>query len=374
MNEQLRLETLRRFDIVGSPPEPPFARLTSLAAELLKTPIAQLSFVDEDRIWFKAEHGVTEGHMDRVPGFCASCIEHDRPWVVPDASVHEVAKNHPFVRTAGVRYYAGASLRTVDGYNLGALCVLDRQPRQPSRRELTTLAHLADIVMDEVELRRQLKRCHVEHAVELAKRELREDRIKALNRELAHRTKNLLATIHAIVRQTATISSDTYPKHLGDRILALASTHDLIIADNWRGVTLEALVSRQMEAATDKRRLTTSGPNVLLSASAAQNLGLALHELVANSLAHGALASSGHIQVSWTVDVAPEQTFLSLTLRDVGRFEQTAGPKGFGLLVLEKLTPLALGGEAAWIAGPEGVTWSLHCPLGSLEPAQSANV
>lgn len=372
MNEQLRLEALHRYDIVGTTPEEPFARLTSLAAEVLKTPIAQLSFVAEDRIWFKAEHGVTERHMDRVPGFCASCIEHDRPWVVSDASVHEVAKNHPFVRTAGLRYYAGAPLRTADGYNLGALCVLDKEPRQPSPQELTTLAHLADIVMDEVELRSQLKRCHVEHAAELAKRELREDRIKALNRELAHRSKNLLAMIHAIVRQTATVSNETYPKRLGDRILALASTHDLIIADDWEGVTLEDLVSRQVEAATDVKRLTQSGPKVLLTASAAQNLGLAFHELVANSRAHGALASSGHIQVSWTVDETAKPPVFVLTWRDIGGLGHTGGAKGFGLLVLEKLTPLALGGEAVWSAEPDGAAWTMRCPLRAL--VQTVNV
>src|SRR3546814_569788 len=85
-NEAQRLDAVRRYDILDTPPDGTFDRVTALAADLLSVPISIISIVDEDRIWFKSHHGIDTGQIDRGPGLCASAILHEDPWILTDAS------------------------------------------------------------------------------------------------------------------------------------------------------------------------------------------------------------------------------------------------------------------------------------------------
>lgn len=154
-HEQDRLDAVRRYDILDAPPDGAFDRIAALAARLLGVPIAIVSIVDTDRIWFASHHGLDVRQVGRDPGLCASCILGSEPWIVTDASVDPRALANPLVAgELGLRFYAGAPLTTHDGYNLGTLCVIDQQPREITPDETRLLTELADMVMDELELRR----------------------------------------------------------------------------------------------------------------------------------------------------------------------------------------------------------------------------
>jgi sigma-B regulation protein RsbU (phosphoserine phosphatase) len=154
-----RLAAVQRYDVLDTPPDGAFDRITALAARLLKMPVAIVSIVDADRIWFKSHHGLDVDQIDREPGLCASAILHDGPWLVNDARVDPRTLANPLVAgEMGVGFYAGVPLTTHDGYNLGTLCVLDLQPRQLAEDEVATLSDLAALVMDELELRLSARR------------------------------------------------------------------------------------------------------------------------------------------------------------------------------------------------------------------------
>lgn len=153
-NEERRRAAVCRYEVLDTPPDGAFDRITKLAAQHFGVPVSIVSIVDSDRIWFKSRHGVEVDEIGRDPGLCASAILGDEPWVVEDAAVDPRAMANPLVAgEMGLRFYAGAPLRTQDGFNLGTLCVIDRQPREFSARDAEVLADLADVVVDELELR-----------------------------------------------------------------------------------------------------------------------------------------------------------------------------------------------------------------------------
>jgi phosphoserine phosphatase RsbU/P len=154
-DEEARLSAVRHFRILDTPPDGSFDRITALAARLLRAPIAIVSIVDRDRIWFKSRYGLADvEQIGRDPGLCASAILRDEPWVVTDAATDPRALANPLVAGSfGLRFYAGVPLTTTEGYNLGTLCVIDHEPREITDDELMTLQDLARLVMDQLELR-----------------------------------------------------------------------------------------------------------------------------------------------------------------------------------------------------------------------------
>lgn len=172
-HEEARLAALRRYDILDTPPDGAFDRITSLAASLFSVPISIISLVDTDRIWFKSRHGIDVDQIDREPGLCASAIVHDDEWVLTDASKDVRSLANPLVAgDFGLRFYAGVPLKTSDGHNLGTLCVIDREPREVVPEEqIGHLKDLAALVMDEMELRIAARRKHEEMSRALAERD-----------------------------------------------------------------------------------------------------------------------------------------------------------------------------------------------------------
>jgi GAF domain-containing protein len=182
-NEQERLAAVRRYDVLDTPPDGAFDRVTRLASTLLDMPIAIVSIVDTDRIWFKSAHGL-EGvdEIGRDAGLCASAILQDGSWIVDDAVIDPRSLANPLVAgDFGLRFYAGVPLTTSDGFNLGTLCVIDREPRGFSPEHERVLADLAAIVVDELELRLAARaaRDRVEGSARRAT-ELNDDVVQAL--------------------------------------------------------------------------------------------------------------------------------------------------------------------------------------------------
>lgn len=155
-DEAARLEAVHRYQILDTPQDGAFDRITSLASRLFSVPIAIVSVVDQDRIWFKSHHGLDVDEVDREPGLCASAILQNEPWIIEDARLDSRALSNPLVLgELGLQFYAGIPLHTRDGYNLGTLCIIDRHPRTLSHQDLTTLEDLAAIVMHDLEQRMQ---------------------------------------------------------------------------------------------------------------------------------------------------------------------------------------------------------------------------
>ncbi len=153
--ELARLRALERYAILDTLPEEAFDRLATLAARLFTAPMALISLVDQDRQWFKACMGMDLRETDRSLSFCAHALHSPEVLVIPDALQDpRFAQNALVTGHPNIRFYAGAPLRTPDGFTLGTLCVLSDVPREGiSDLERCTLQDLAAMVMDELELR-----------------------------------------------------------------------------------------------------------------------------------------------------------------------------------------------------------------------------
>ncbi|TVQ05376.1 MAG: PAS domain S-box protein [Leptolyngbya sp. DLM2.Bin27] len=154
-NEAGRLEALRRYGILDTPPEAEFDRITALAARLFDAPIALISLVDQDRTWFKSYHGTELREIQRHSSFCSRALLSESGLVVLDLYQDPKFADSPLAQTESpLRFYAGAPLRNQDGFALGTLCILDTQPREEfSDDQRAMLSNLAAMVVDELELR-----------------------------------------------------------------------------------------------------------------------------------------------------------------------------------------------------------------------------
>ncbi|HEU5264996.1 MAG TPA: sigma 54-interacting transcriptional regulator [Gaiellaceae bacterium] len=153
------LEALRRTDLLDSPPEEAFDRLTWLASSLLRASVAYVSLVDDHRQFFKSQIGLDEplATARETPlshSFCKHAVESREPLVVADARVHPTLRDHPAVSEHGIVAYAGIPLMTSEGQALGAFCVAEKEPRVWSEEELAILRTLASATVSEIELRR----------------------------------------------------------------------------------------------------------------------------------------------------------------------------------------------------------------------------
>ena len=124
-------------------------------------------------------------------------------------------------------------------------------------------------------------------AVDITSRKAGEAHLRDIMRELTHRSKNLLAVIQAMARQTArhTVTTEAFLEQFSARVQALAASHDLLVQESWHGASLSELVRSQLGHYLDREgsQVTVDGPALLLNPEAAQSLSLAIHELATNS-------------------------------------------------------------------------------------------
>ncbi len=190
-NEAERLQALHQLDILDTPPEAAFDRITRLAAQLFEVPIALVSLVDRDRQWFKSCYGLDTRQTDRELSFCAHAILHDEVFVVPDATQDaRFADNRLVTQTPNIRFYAGAPLKSRDGFNLGSLCIMDTAPRQFSTEQAAALCDLAAVVVDELELRGAARGLQNE----VAERQKTEERLRLLESVVVNANDAILIT------------------------------------------------------------------------------------------------------------------------------------------------------------------------------------
>ena len=197
---------------------------------------------------------------------------------------------------------------------------------------------------------------------------------RLLDREVNHRSKNLLAVVDSIIRQTAKQSSgEDLTRRITQRLRALAANQDLLIESSWRGAEMRELVTSQLvhiDGLVDTR-VSLSGESLVVTPVAAQALGMAIHELALNAVAFGALTSpEGRVAVDWRLEQPADGPMLVVTWRETGGPPVTRPERtGFGTTIIERITGQALGGEVTVTYAPSGLQWEVRAPAAALVDA-----
>jgi PAS domain S-box-containing protein len=202
-------------------------------------------------------------------------------------------------------------------------------------------------------------------AVEITERKEAENQLRLLLRELTHRSKNQLAVIQAIARQTAsrTKTVEDFLERFGARLVAIGCSQDLLVADNWHGASLRTLVEQQLNIHTDgaSPQIAIDGEDVMLKPEAVQNLGLALHELATNAQKYGALSSErGRVHIHW--QFCDSAKLKLIWEEEGGPVVSTPERSGFGRAMIESVVGKALEGEVKLSFPPNGVRCVIVIP------------
>jgi two-component sensor histidine kinase len=199
-------------------------------------------------------------------------------------------------------------------------------------------------------------------AQDMTDQKAHEEQVHLLMREINHRAKNMLSLVQAIARQTAARAPEDFIERFTERIQALASNQDLLVRNEWQGVDVEDLVRAQLAYFADLvgSRITVHGSPVRLNATAAQAIGLALHELATNAGKYGALSvDAGDVDVCWRLD---GDVFAMTWTECNGPAVSPPGRRGFGSTVVDSMVKQTVNGEVQLVYAPSGVVWSLTCP------------
>ncbi|MEO8812898.1 MAG: histidine kinase dimerization/phosphoacceptor domain -containing protein [Caulobacteraceae bacterium] len=290
-NEAQRMAAVRRYDILDTPPDGAFDRITAIAARVFDVPISIISIVDSDRIWFKSHHGLKVTQIGRDPGLCASAILSSDPHILPDAKVDPRALANPLVAgDFGLRFYVGVPLKTADGHNLGTLCVIDKTPRPVEQRQVDDLQDLAAVVMDQLELRLAARRAVAQNQL--------------MAREIDHRVMNSLQFIAGLLTMQSRASNVAdASRHLemaASRVAAVARVHSHFYSEPTPNVSCLAFLRRLCADLSGilGKTIEVTGDEGDVPTTSIQPIGLIVNELVTNAAKHGA----GKIDVAYRVE------------------------------------------------------------------------
>lgn len=203
--------------------------------------------------------------------------------------------------------------------------------------------------------------------IDITERKRNEEHIRTIMNELSHRSKNLLMVVLAIANQTVrrATSFAEFQKHFENRLLAISRCHDLLVEKGWTGASIEALIFAQLQPFMDDpaHRVDLAGPPIVLNPDAAQNIGLALHELATNAMRYGALSSpEGQIIIRWDIDTQrTPKTFRMSWQERGGPLVVPPTHKGFGHKLLSRFASGAPDTQVKLAFAPEGFAWSLEC-------------
>lgn len=345
-SEPQRLAAVRRYDILDTPPDGAFDRITALAARRFGVPISIISIVDHDRIWFKSHHGVLVEQVGRDPGLCASAILTNDPHILTDASIDPRSLANPLVAgDLGLRFYAGVPLTTDDGHNLGTLCIIDKEARPIDQSQIEDLKDLAAIVMAQIEMHLSARRA-VSQAELMAK-------------EIDHRVMNSLQFVSGLLSmQSRSLNDVDAIGHLqlaANRVAAVAQVHRHFYAEAANQascitflrrlcVDLESILSREIQVRGDEGDIPTTS---------VQPIGLIVSELVTNAAKHG----RGLIDVHYQIEANHHTLIVSDEGRDLPKdFDPAAASQSLGMRVVVSLAQ-QLGGVLTSGHQPDGTSF-----------------
>jgi PAS domain S-box-containing protein len=202
---------------------------------------------------------------------------------------------------------------------------------------------------------------------DITERKRHDKELQLLLREVNHRAKNMLAVVQAIARQTAATTPDQFLERFGERVRALGASQDLLVKNEWRGVELDELIRSQLAHFKDLigTRIDLKGGPLFVSASAAQTIGMAIHELATNAGKYGALSNSeGRLEVDWHLEYT-EMNGETFVMSWVERGEAIVTPpteRGFGTTVIVPMARMSLDAEVDLDYAKTGLIWRLRCP------------
>ncbi|ADM09749.1 FOG: GGDEF domain protein [Parvularcula bermudensis HTCC2503] len=364
--EANRLAALHRTGILDTPPEETFDRFCRIAANAIDVPVALVSLVDDHRQWFKARLGIDDPETPREIAFCAHAIQNDDPLVVENALEDPRFRSNPLVTgDTHVRFYAGAPIILSGGYRLGTVCVLDTNPRQISEGQRQILVDLAGLAARELEIRAGA-------AFAEERREIAEERAMSAElvaKEMNHRMGNLFAQVSGLVSMAAREhdSPADLVSAVRERVIALKSVNDLLVEQKFRGASLrdvaEAALAPLIGEKLGETGLVISGDDLPLNDKAAFNIALVLSELGTNALKYGALSDrGGRVSLFWQ----REGEVLRLVWQESDTGDWGARPphrQGFGSLLLDRVAPAGLMGQAARRFTEAGYSYELTAKL-----------
>ena len=308
-DQAARLAALYGYEILDTDPEFEYDEIARLAAAICDKPIALISFVETDRQWFKAATGLHEAQTPMTQSICSHAILDDDLLEISDTQADPRTRDNPLcIGPKGLRFYAGAVLRNLDGLPLGTLCVLGEDPATLTPLQRDTLRVLAAQVMARLELRKSLANAAM------------------LRKEVDHRVKNSLQSLSSLVRlagrrarheETAEALST-----LQSRIDAVARLHEeLYRSDSGRRVDLGRYldnVGRHLtEIAPSHVRLEFKTENLSVSSEQAVAVGTLVNEFVLNSFKH-AFPDGRHGMIHVVAERGSSEGKIHLSCRDDG--------------------------------------------------------
>jgi two-component sensor histidine kinase len=349
-----RLDALARSQLLDTPAEPAFDRITKLAARLLKSETTLVSLVDVGRQFFKSQCGLGEPYATsrETPlshSFCKHIIASKQPLVIVDARKDSILASNSAVVDLGVVSYLGVPITSPGGEVLGSLCAINGSPRDWTQEDLDVMLDLGKIVEDEIELRIEALR-----AARLA-----EDNA-VLAAEYHHRVKNALAVSAALVqlsRRDASSIDDLIGK-INGRLLALAQAHDSVISQS-DNVDLHGLAARLLLPYCEAGSTAdVGGSPVRLRQHQVTPVCLFLHELATNAAKYGAFRRQTSVAVRWE---KTSDGLVQLRWEEVGEEVPQQGPAGFGQKLLATAA-MQLNGKFAVTWHPGGLKVTLEFP------------
>jgi sigma-B regulation protein RsbU (phosphoserine phosphatase) len=222
--ELARMHDLRSLDLLDTPAEDRFDRVTRLAAEFFQVPIAYVAFIDNDRQWFKSRYGLCPAETSRAISFCQYTITRDEPFVMPDAREHPIGRDHPMVvGEPFIRFYAGIPLTGPRGHKIGTFCLVDLQPREFGHAQVARLTTFAAIVEREMNLGQII---HTQNELLNTRAKLVETQEK-LDRELSDAARYIRRMLPPPLTGAETLDWQFHPStHLGGDGLGYRSIND----------------------------------------------------------------------------------------------------------------------------------------------------
>ena len=340
--EAERLAALADYGVLDTPRERDFDEIAELASEICETPIAVVNLIAEGRQFFKAEVGLGVRETPLDSSFCARAILEEDFLVVPDATKDPRFVCNPLVTgEPGLRFYAGALLKTAEGHAIGTVCVLARQ------------------VMRQLELRKVLRQ-----------RDAAQAQQDLLNKEILHRMKNTLAMVQAIATQTLKgVSEQDAVEAFGRRLAALGVAHDQLLRQDWSTANLGNVVRLLFDTHAEENRFDISGPEIMLGPRATLSISLVLHELATNALKHGSLSvPEGRVSLTWRIEDGAEEPEMVLDWRESGG-PVVAEPtrRSFGTRLIRAGLVGSGGVEKSY--PPTGFVATFRAPMSSIQAA-----
>jgi two-component sensor histidine kinase len=363
LHDPARLTALNDTGLLDSASENPFDRVTRLVRRLLTVPVGLVSLVDNKRQFFKSAQGLpepwaTQRETPLSHSFCQHVVNSGEALVVEDSRSHPIVSTNRAVSELGVVAYLGVPLTTPDGHVLGSLCAIDGATRHWSDDDIKTMRDLADIVMREIALRR-----------EVVHREAAEAQQRLLIGELHHRVKNTLSVVQSLISLSlrSADNMDDFRDSIIARIGSLAKTHTLLVEGEATAASLRTMIEGEVEAHSGGHRIALDGPDVTLPSQVAVAVGMALHELITNAVKYGALSvPAGHVDLRWAVKPGDGGDHLLMEwLENGGPVVHKPERRGFGSALLERVLSPELNGEVAVDYRPEGVRARIEARLGS---------